>query len=80
MDPQQCWEDICSAVNEQRREDLEASVTNMLEWLDKGGAPPMVSLNPSQVTCIKNEEVLTMFVRSLCRKYLAISREWPTTT
>ncbi|QDV74540.1 hypothetical protein [Botrimarina mediterranea] len=77
MDPQKCWEEICSAVNEQRSEDLQASVDAMLEWLDKGGDPPLVSLHSGQVTCVSNKEVLAMFVRSLCRKYLKIAKEWP---
>lgn len=79
MDPQQCWKEICSAVDERRREDLEASVEAMQEWLDKGGAPPLVSLNPGQITCISNKEVLTTFVRALCQRYLTISKEWSAT-
>ena len=77
MDPQQCWEDICAAVNEGRRDDLRESVEAMLEWLDRGGTPPLVSLNPNQVTCVSNKEVLELLVRSLCKRYLAIAEEWP---
>lgn len=77
MDPQQCWDEICAAVNEGRRDDLRASVEAMLAWLDKGGAPPLVTLSPNQVTCVSNKEVLGIFVRALCKRYLAISEEWP---
>ena len=56
---------------------LRESVEAMLEWLDRGGTPPLVSLNPNQVTCVSNKEVLELLVRSLCKRYLAIAEEWP---
>lgn len=78
MDQQACWKEICPVVEERRREDLESSVEAMLAWLDKGGSPPLVSLHLGQLTCIANREVLAMFVRTLCREFLVMSRMWPT--
>jgi len=69
MDPQKCWEELCQAFDDRRREDAEASIVNLVHWLDRGGTAP-------QVTPISNPETLAWMTRVLCQQFQAIMRDW----
>lgn len=69
MDPEQCWREIGEAYESRRRDELEERIAAMLEWLDRGGAPP-------KAVKFDNQWTLRLATRVLCRRFLKEASQW----